>query len=233
MKDPSAPKNPLSAYLFFVVKQRSDMSPSDSELSFSEMAKKIGRKWREMSKDEKAPYVQLADYDKKRYEREKEQYAQKMDGMTEQRTAANTSAAQVHNSSIPHNQAKAQYGMAPNNFTMGNEQFSQYHGTYPPQVQRAPFYSPAGHYSFPPRGNHPNAPTAAPPYGYMPSNPGPYHGYMGGPDPSTQGSRGGVNAGRTKQPSDNKTTPDSANSAQQYVPHNQVTTFTRASGLGD
>mmetsp|Transcript_255 Transcript_255/g.346 ORF Transcript_255/g.346 Transcript_255/m.346 type:complete len:197 (-) Transcript_255:1183-1773(-) len=78
VKDPEAPKNPLSAYLFFVVKQRSEMSPSDSELDFREMAKKIGRMWRGMSKEEKQPYVQLADYDKKRYEKEKQQYREKL-----------------------------------------------------------------------------------------------------------------------------------------------------------
>mmetsp|Transcript_7512 Transcript_7512/g.11377 ORF Transcript_7512/g.11377 Transcript_7512/m.11377 type:complete len:481 (+) Transcript_7512:90-1532(+) len=78
-KDPSAPKNPLSAYLFFVVKQRSDMSKSDSELTFAEMAKKIGRKWREMTSEEKRPYVQLAEFDKMRYEKEKEQYNQKVE----------------------------------------------------------------------------------------------------------------------------------------------------------
>mmetsp|Transcript_18723 Transcript_18723/g.30896 ORF Transcript_18723/g.30896 Transcript_18723/m.30896 type:complete len:476 (-) Transcript_18723:197-1624(-) len=78
-KDPDAPKNPLSAYLFFVVKQRSEMSPSDSELDFREMAKKIGKIWRGMSKDEKQPYVQLAEYDKTRYEKEKRMYKEKLD----------------------------------------------------------------------------------------------------------------------------------------------------------
>mmetsp|Transcript_2890 Transcript_2890/g.5348 ORF Transcript_2890/g.5348 Transcript_2890/m.5348 type:complete len:371 (+) Transcript_2890:228-1340(+) len=73
MKDPLTPKNPLSAYLFFVVKQRSSGSENSKD-SFSATAKKIGQKWRAMTHEEKMPFIQLAKYDKQRYLREKYEY---------------------------------------------------------------------------------------------------------------------------------------------------------------
>lgn len=131
-KDPSAPKNPLSAYLFFVVKQRSDMSASDSELSFSAMAKKIGKKWKAMSKEGKVPYLQLAEYDKTRYEKEKKQYKQKQDGMGVLNADQNNPGLQTYPS----------VGVA-----LNHQQYAAYPGSYA-HLAAQPYMPSTGHYQF-------------------------------------------------------------------------------------
>jgi len=69
-KDPSAPKNPLSAYLFFVTEQRSNLAGKSSK-SFADLAKELGQQWKEMSDQEKAPYQEMAKKDKERFQFEK------------------------------------------------------------------------------------------------------------------------------------------------------------------
>jgi hypothetical protein len=71
-KDPAAPKNPKSAYLFFLTEQRSQLS--GCVVDFGEFARDLGVRWRGLSDSERAPYVELARIDKERYVREKEQY---------------------------------------------------------------------------------------------------------------------------------------------------------------
>jgi hypothetical protein len=73
-KHPAAPKNPMSAYLFFVAEQRTQLSGTADSQRFSEVAKSLGRRWRSMSAAERAPYVELARHDKERYLREKESF---------------------------------------------------------------------------------------------------------------------------------------------------------------
>lgn len=81
-KDPRAPKNPISAYLFFVAEKRMEMSKKSKDTtantSFASIAKELGRAWREMDTEGRAPYVALAHQDKQRYVTEKEEYDKRM-----------------------------------------------------------------------------------------------------------------------------------------------------------
>eukprot|EP00475_Leptophrys_vorax_P000194 TRINITY_DN1011_c0_g1_i1.p2 TRINITY_DN1011_c0_g1~~TRINITY_DN1011_c0_g1_i1.p2 ORF type:complete len:407 (-),score=82.37 TRINITY_DN1011_c0_g1_i1:1702-2922(-) len=89
-KDPSAPKNPLSAYLFFVTEQRSQLaqqthsgnkpeegSAPGSSPSFSEVAKELGQRWKSMTEEQRRPYTEMAKKDKERYEAEKLAFGRK------------------------------------------------------------------------------------------------------------------------------------------------------------
>lgn len=73
-KDPSAPKNPISAYLFFVTEQRAKTTGRKDGKSFSEVARELGKKWKELSADEKQPYLQRAKEDKERYRLAKKEF---------------------------------------------------------------------------------------------------------------------------------------------------------------
>jgi hypothetical protein len=73
-KDPSAPKNPKSAYLFFLTEQRALVSAEDDTRDFTDFAKELGAKWRNLSDEEKKPYFELARKDKERYLGEKAAY---------------------------------------------------------------------------------------------------------------------------------------------------------------
>jgi len=76
-RDPSkGPKLPLSGYLFYVSEQRQMMAKYEeyAEHTFTEMARIIGERWKNLSKQERKPYEEKADMDKARYEREKCQF---------------------------------------------------------------------------------------------------------------------------------------------------------------
>ena len=69
VKDPNAPKRGKNAYMFFT-----DVTRSTLEGSVSEKAKEMGKMWKELSDDEKGPFVKKAEKDKKRYTEAMEKY---------------------------------------------------------------------------------------------------------------------------------------------------------------
>ncbi|CEP14314.1 hypothetical protein [Parasitella parasitica] len=70
-KDPNAPKRGLSAYMFFSQDQRATVKEENPEATFGQIGKILGDKWKNMSDEQKKPYVKKAEADKKRYEDEK------------------------------------------------------------------------------------------------------------------------------------------------------------------
>ena len=79
-KDPNAPKKATTPYFAFLGEKREEIkaSLSDEEKSVEKIttlvAKKAGEMWRELSEDEKAPYIETASKDKERYAKEIENY---------------------------------------------------------------------------------------------------------------------------------------------------------------
>ncbi|WFD02046.1 Non-histone chromosomal protein 6 [Malassezia obtusa] len=76
-KDPAAPKRPLSAYMFFSQDWRERVKAENPDAGFGDVGRLLGTKWKEMSEDEKKPYVDMANRDKERAETEKAAYANK------------------------------------------------------------------------------------------------------------------------------------------------------------
>ncbi|KAI8366236.1 high mobility group box domain-containing protein [Blakeslea trispora] len=70
-KDPNAPKRGLSAYMFFSQEQRQTVKDENPEATFGQIGKLLGEKWKNMSEEDKKPYVEKAEKDKQRYEGEK------------------------------------------------------------------------------------------------------------------------------------------------------------------
>lgn len=52
-RDPNAPKHPVSAYLFFVAESRTKLCKEYPGMSFGEMAKFIGSKWKALTVEER------------------------------------------------------------------------------------------------------------------------------------------------------------------------------------
>ncbi|CEO94778.1 HMG box domain-containing protein [Plasmodiophora brassicae] len=77
-KCPEAPKHPKSAYLFFVAEHR-DTAKSQvvkgNEKSFTAIARHLGERWKSLSGQQRLVYQKLAEIDKERYRREKQEYA--------------------------------------------------------------------------------------------------------------------------------------------------------------
>jgi len=67
-RDPRRPKRPKSAYAFFGEATRAELSASMPGLAIDTLSKLIGQEWRKLSEEQKAPYTQLAQQDKERYQ---------------------------------------------------------------------------------------------------------------------------------------------------------------------
>jgi len=73
-KDPNAPKRGLSAYMFFANDNREKVRTDNPGITFGEVGKLLGEKWKELTDKEKLPYEAKAKTDKERYESEKARY---------------------------------------------------------------------------------------------------------------------------------------------------------------
>ncbi|EAS32643.1 non-histone chromosomal protein 6 [Coccidioides immitis RS] len=73
-KDPNAPKRGLSAYMFFANEQRENVREENPGISFGQVGKLLGERWKALSDKQRAPYEEKAAADKKRYEDEKANY---------------------------------------------------------------------------------------------------------------------------------------------------------------
>lgn len=91
--DPNAPKRGLSAYMFFANEQRESVREQNPGISFGkscfcslspmstsltidtgQVGKVLGERWKALSDEERRPYEEKAQADKKRYEDEKASY---------------------------------------------------------------------------------------------------------------------------------------------------------------
>ncbi|XP_057519671.1 FACT complex subunit SSRP1-like isoform X2 [Amaranthus tricolor] len=66
-KDPNAPKKAMSGFMFFSQAERENTKKENPGIMFTDIAKVLGEKWRNMSAEEKEPYEAKARADKKRY----------------------------------------------------------------------------------------------------------------------------------------------------------------------
>jgi len=73
-KDPNAPKRGLSAYMFFAQENRDSVRNENPDISFGQIGKILGERWKNMTDKDKAQYDAKATKDKERYEAEKRAY---------------------------------------------------------------------------------------------------------------------------------------------------------------
>ena len=79
-KDANAPKRALSPFLYYTLERRPELKKEKPELSHKELLSEMGVEWNKMNDGDKKKYVQKADEDKKRYEKEKAAYDAKNPG---------------------------------------------------------------------------------------------------------------------------------------------------------
>ncbi|CAL3964137.1 unnamed protein product [Diplocarpon coronariae] len=73
-KDPNAPKRGLSAYMFFANEQRENVREENPGITFGQVGKVLGERWKALNDKQRTPYEAKAAQDKKRYEDEKASY---------------------------------------------------------------------------------------------------------------------------------------------------------------
>jgi hypothetical protein len=62
-KDPNAPKAPLTSYFLFTAEVRAKIKAEDPSLSFGEIAKLIGQKWKEIDSETKGQLISKYSYE--------------------------------------------------------------------------------------------------------------------------------------------------------------------------
>ncbi|CAO1601751.1 Non-histone chromosomal protein 6 [Xanthoria calcicola] len=73
-KDPNAPKRGLSAYMFFANDNRENVRAENEGISFGQVGKVLGERWKALNSKQREPYEAKAKADKERYEKEKAAY---------------------------------------------------------------------------------------------------------------------------------------------------------------
>lgn len=77
IKDPNAPKRPLTAFFLFINDERSKVKQANPEYTVGEVSKELGRRWAAADPSIKGKYEEMADKQKARYEREMTEYKKK------------------------------------------------------------------------------------------------------------------------------------------------------------
>lgn len=68
------PKRFMSAYMFFANSNREQVKMQSPEATFADVGKILGEKWKSLTPEEKAPYENMAQSDKSRYESQMEEF---------------------------------------------------------------------------------------------------------------------------------------------------------------
>lgn len=78
IKDPDAPKRPLGGYFFYFKEHNARIREENPEFIQKAIVAKIAKDWKQLSEEEKQPYIEKSNEDKLRYMREKEAYDRKI-----------------------------------------------------------------------------------------------------------------------------------------------------------
>ena len=76
-KDKNAPKRAISAFFFYNKERRPGLIKEQPKLNNKEIISTLSKEWKALSDAQKKPYVQKAEADKARYEKEKAAYIKK------------------------------------------------------------------------------------------------------------------------------------------------------------
>jgi len=73
-KDPNAPKRNKSAYMFFCEHHRGEVKDKHPDMKMTDISKELANMWKSCPAEEKKRMDKLANDDKKRYEKAKNEY---------------------------------------------------------------------------------------------------------------------------------------------------------------
>eukprot|EP00092_Neocalanus_flemingeri_P021532 GFUD01023350.1.p1 GENE.GFUD01023350.1~~GFUD01023350.1.p1 ORF type:complete len:330 (+),score=110.60 GFUD01023350.1:49-1038(+) len=74
VKGPMAPKRPMVAYMIYLTKMRILVTKEKPEMSVEEVMTEVGRMWKTLDEEEKAPYMKEAAEKSKEYNKEMEKF---------------------------------------------------------------------------------------------------------------------------------------------------------------
>ena len=86
-KDPSAPKRPLTAFLYFSQQMRPTLKVKNPEWRIAELSQELGRMWRNMSEEERMPYAKHEEEERKKYQVVNEKWKREQEELAKKRAA--------------------------------------------------------------------------------------------------------------------------------------------------
>ena len=72
------PKRPITAFFFFQTERRTSLKKEKPDLDNRRLILAMSEEWNKMKDEDKAKYIEKAAEDRKRYEKEKAEFDQKM-----------------------------------------------------------------------------------------------------------------------------------------------------------
>ena len=76
-RSPDAPKRAMSPFLYFSNEKRQEMQKCNPDLKVTDISAKLGEIWRDMTDEQKEPYVKKSAADRDRYHKEQEVFKSK------------------------------------------------------------------------------------------------------------------------------------------------------------
>ena len=73
-RDPRIPKRPMTSFMFFCNEFRNQIWAENPEFKMGDVAKELGKRWKQLSEVQKEKYSKMNEVDKERYEEEYETY---------------------------------------------------------------------------------------------------------------------------------------------------------------
>ncbi|DBA00910.1 TPA: LOW QUALITY PROTEIN: hypothetical protein N0F65_006110, partial [Lagenidium giganteum] len=104
--DPDAPKPYKNPYIHFSTEKRRELSEQRPDWTVQQVSSEIGRLWKSMAAGDKKPWVELAQFDKARFQTELDQYLA-------QRPKHESQDAAIRRVHIPHARKKGKYEPKP------------------------------------------------------------------------------------------------------------------------
>ena len=90
VKDPMAPKRPMSSYLEFAKEERAQVLADKGKLSLVEVGKELGRRWQNLPSEEKLVFVTKHNQNKEKYTKELEDYRKMVLELSSSQQSSNT-----------------------------------------------------------------------------------------------------------------------------------------------
>ena len=110
-KDPSAPKRPSSAFLYFSQGRRSQIKEANPDLRNTQVSRVLGEMWRSLSDDERRPHLEKEKEEREKYKVAMTEWKQENEAKQEaqQKVLAETERhLQMHRQSMNMQEAQAQ-----------------------------------------------------------------------------------------------------------------------------
>jgi len=83
-KDPNAPKKPTTAYAFYLKDRKNEFQAQNPGMKYPEITKLISAAWKALDNDAKKPYTEKYGDDRKRYQKQLENYEKKKSSESEE-----------------------------------------------------------------------------------------------------------------------------------------------------